>query len=165
MAAKKPRRLTPAQQLFADLIIAGGKPSESYSRAYPNNNLTGNALAVQANKGRALPNVQAYIEKALNERRNEVLLTRDKKRQVLGSIALNTREKAPSRIAAIHQDNLMTGDHKPVRIEGEITLHAIFQALRPATALPDADEVGRLKAAVPVSPEVPALTTAMERTG
>lgn len=161
--AKSLRRLTPAQQLFADLIIAGGKPSECYSKAYPNSNLTGNALAVQANKGRALPNVQEYIEKALAERRSEVLLTRDKKRQLLGGIAQSKTAPYTARIQAIQVDNRMTGDDAPVRIEGEITLHAIFQALRPATSLPAVDEVEQMKLAEP--DPVENLKTAMERAG
>lgn len=165
MAASPTKKLTPAQQLFADLVIAGGKPSECYSKAYPSSSLKGTALSVEATRTKALPHVQRYIEVALAERRSEVLLTRDKKRQLLGGIAQSKTAPYTARIQAIQVDNRMTGDDAPVRIEGEITLHAIFQALRPATALPSTDEIQQLKPAVPVPPDEPPLTTAMERVG
>jgi hypothetical protein len=157
-------KLTTRQLRYALSRIEGLNQKESCRRAMPNNRLSDPALRVEASKLERHPKIRAYIDAALSERRQEVLLTRDKKRQVLGSIALDIREKAPSRIAAIHQDNLMTGDHNPVRIEGEITLNAIFNALRPATALPSGDEIDYMKQAVLVD-AADTLKTAMERAG
>lgn len=105
---------------------------------------------------------------ALAGRRSEVLLTRDKKRMILGSIAQDERAPDTARIRAVEVDNTMTGDNAPVRIEGEITLHAIFTALKPSTGLPSADEIKTVRSADPVIQLKPAAagvpaTTAMER--
>lgn len=162
--------LTPAQRKFADLLISGIKPSRAYSQAYPNSSLQGGALAVEAHRTTNLPKVQAYVGAALATRRSDALLTRDKKRQILGGIAQDEQAPDTARIAAIKVDNEMTGDNAPVRIEGEITLHAIFSALLPSTGLPSAEEKRMLKIAHPVGApktrdhEAPA-TTAMERAG
>jgi hypothetical protein len=71
----------------------------------------------------------------------EVGMTRAEKRRVLKRLAMNPKLPAIDRIRAIQVDNLMTGDNKPVRFEGEITLHGIFRALAPSTGLPASDEV------------------------
>lgn len=151
--------LTGPQRAFADRLIEGMKASLAYRYAYPKSSLKGVALSVEANRLGKLAKVRAYVDAALKEHRAEVLLTRDKKRQILGSIALNKYEKAMPRIAAIKEDNSMTGDAAPVRIEGEITLHAVFLGLKQTTGLPGVDEIKRVKQATP------ALTTAMERAG
>lgn len=164
-------KLTPMQTRFALLVAEGMKLVDAYGRAYPTQSLSRPAMKVEASRTAALPKVRKYIADLLAEQRKDVLLTRDKKRLILGEIALNKSEKAPSRIAAIHQDNLMTGDHKPVRVEGEITLHGIFATLlADTTGLPSPAEVKQLKQAQPVAAprtrenEAPA-TTAMERAG
>ena len=76
----------------------------------------------------------------------EVGMTRAEKRRVLKRLAMNPKLPAIDRIRAIQVDNLMTGDNKPVRFEGEITLHGIFQALNSTTGLPDPNEVFELEA-------------------
>jgi phage terminase small subunit len=167
------KKLTPSQRLFADYVIEGRQKSEAYAAAYPQSSLNRTALSVEAYRTAKLPHVADYIAEALSERRNEVLLTRDKKRQILGSIALDTRKPAHARIMAVNQDNLMTGDHKPVRVEGEITLHSIFAALVKSTGLPGADEAKAISGgeartvavdALPVAADVAdELVPAMER--
>ena len=153
--------LTGPQRAFANKLIEGMKPGLAYQYAYPKSSLKGIALSVEANRLGKLKKVRAYVDAALREHREEVLLTRDKKRQILGGIALNKFEKSMPRIAAIKEDNAMTGDAAPVRIEGEITLHAVFLALKATTGLPDGAEIKRMKHAEPAQ----ALTTAMERAG
>lgn len=164
------KKLTAQQLRFADCIIEGINPSESYRRAYPNQSLSKGALAVEANRLKANPKVAAYIEECLAERRREALLTRDQKRQILGGIAKDVKAPQVARIAAIRVDNLMTGDDAPVRVEGEITLFSIFNGMALSTGLPTPNEVKQLKQAVPAGApktredRAPA-TTAMERTG
>lgn len=164
------KKLTPQQLRFADYLIEGKNPAESYRSAYPNQSLSKNALAVEANRLKSNPKIQAYMDECLSERRSEVLLTRDQKRQILGSIAKKVSAPETARIAAIKADNEMTGDNAPVRIEGEITLFGIFKSLDLSTGLPTPAEVRALKPAVPTEPPktrepaAPA-STAMERAG
>jgi len=50
---------------------------------------------------------------------------------------MTASERDTDRIQAIKADNDMTGDNKPIRIEGEITLNGILQGLKPTTGLPE----------------------------
>jgi len=166
----KQRKLTPAQRLFGDYVIEGRAKNEAYRLAYPQSSLSPGALTTEAYRTSNRPNVAEYITEALQERRREVLLTRDKKRQILGAIALNPKARDMARIAAVGKDNDMTGDNAPVRIEGEITLHAIFTALRRTTGLLAAGEAKAIEgwpdrtALPPVGgPGEEELTPAMER--
>jgi hypothetical protein len=143
------RPLTPQQGLFADAVIEGCTKTDAYRRAYPASSLTGHALNVEASRTAALPHVDEYIAEALAERRREALLTRDQKRQILGGIAKNTRTPAHARIMAVRVDNDMTGDNAPVRVEGEITLHAVLTAMAGTTGLPGQDELVALGAPTP----------------
>ena len=149
-----PRKLTPAQRLFADYVIEGRKQNEAYALAYPISSLSSGALRVDASRTAALAHVAEYIADALQERRRAVLLTRDVKRQILGSIAHDSKAPKHARILAVKTDNEMTGDNAPVRVEGEITLHAIFVAMAKTTGLPGTKEL----AAIPVhaTPVLPA---------
>lgn len=167
------KKLTPQQLRFADCIIEGMNPSDAYRAAYPNQSLSANALKVEASRAKNHKKISAYIDECLAERRREVLLTRDMKRQILGGIARDKQAPRNSRILAIKVDNDMTGDSAPVRIEGEITLFGIFQALQPATGLPSGEELAQIKNVTPAKqlppptkeePVAPA-QTAMERAG
>ena len=134
-------KLTPQQLRFADAIIEGKAPSVAYRIAYPNGTPNTQTVAKESHTLRNHPKIAAYIEECLADRRREVLLTRDKKRQILGSIALDKTAPKQARIAAIKEDNVMTGDAAPVRVEGEITLFGIFRSLAPAVGLPSPDEL------------------------
>lgn len=156
------KKLTPAQRLFADYVIEGKMKSDAYRFAYPASTLTGHALSVEAGRTAALPHVADYIADALAERRREVLLTRDAKRQILGSIARDPKAPRNSRILAVKTDNEMTGDNAPVRVEGELTLGMIFRALIPSVAVPTSGEAKALEAEI--VGEVPALPMAGAQT-
>lgn len=158
-------KMTPQQRLFADLLIEGNAQAIAYKQAYPNQSLGKNALSVEASRAARNPKIAAYVATGLSERRSQVLLTRDKKRQILGGIALDKTAPKAARIAAVKVDNDMTGDNAPVRVEGEITLFSIFSALKPATSLPGPDELKALDqgGALELPPAEPVLKTAMER--
>jgi len=165
------KKLTPQQLRFADYLVEGKNPSESYRLSYPNQSLSPGALKVEAARLKANPKIEAYIADCLAERRHESLLTRDQKRQILGGIAKKQSAPETARIAAIMADNKMTGDDAPIRIQEEITLFAVFNSLGLSTGLPSADELEQLKnvtpkkrKALPPADAAPA-TTAMERAG
>jgi len=81
--------------------------------------------------------VSEYIDFLRGSDETEATLTRQRKREILKELAEGRKGTKPAdRLTAIRIDNDMTGDCKPVRIEGEITLHTIMQSLAPSTGLP-----------------------------
>lgn len=158
------RTLTPGQLRYVQFRVAGDRPQQAYAKAFPgasraalackpylleknarvkmaisaaNANDVVRAVAVAGAKGSA----DLLAAGAVNREVAEVGMTRAEKRKILKKIANDTRASKVDRIRAIQVDNLMTGDNKPVRFEGEITLNGIFQALKATTGLPDAGEL------------------------
>lgn len=170
-------KLTVQQQHFADLVLTGSSFVEAYREAYTNNSLNKGVAAVNASRLAALPKVAEYMDAVKARRTKETELTRSRKRQILGGIALDVRAPDSSRIMAIRADNEMTGDNAPVRVQGEIALFEVFQSMGLSTGLPTTDEIKRVRAAkrvvaLPAPTDVEAtpvpdqpLTTAMERVG
>lgn len=158
-------KLTVKQQHFANLVLTGKKFTEAYVEAYPSSSLSPGALTVEASRLAAHPKVEAYMDGVKAARRKETLLTRDKKRQILGGIALDSRAVDASRIMAIRVDNDMTGDNAPVRVQGEIVLHTIFESLGLSTGLPSAEERRRIRTVHAVEPKDAPMTMALERVG
>lgn len=143
MVARR-QALTPKQLAYALARIEGKNQGEAIriareaigSKGRPN--LA--TLHVEASRMESHRKVRAYIDEARQEQRLQTLLTRDKKRMILGGIAQDRRAPHQARIMAVRADNEMTGDNAPVRVEGEITLHAAWSAIREAEALPMGDK-------------------------
>lgn len=132
------RRMTAKQIAFAEAILDGKPPSQAYASAYvPNRNPA--VTKVRAQEVLKHPLVAAYIAKGREKLAKAKLLTRTKKREILFSIASSKTAKAGERVKAIEVDNAMTGDNKPVRIEGEITLYSVLKSIAPSTGLPSHD--------------------------
>jgi hypothetical protein len=157
-------KLTPGQSRYVQHRLAGDKPQVAYAKAFPG--ASKSALASKPYILERNPRVMAAMEAAVIGNREkmtallpkaerqavaaagrevkesiDVGLTRTEKRRILKRLAQNPKLDPVDRIRAIQVDNLMTGDNKPVRFEGEITLHGIFQALKSTTALPASEEV------------------------
>lgn len=98
-----------------------------------------NAHAVRAKELLRNPKISAYLDWLKQETETEATLTRQRKREILKEIAEGKSKnvKPGDRIQAVKTDNEMTGDNKPVRIEGEITLNTIMQSLQGSTGLPN----------------------------
>lgn len=158
------RKLTPQQRIFVQASLAGDLPKVAYKKAYPsatkralkgrpyvmNKNLRVKAaisagLAGVAEKIAAQVGGKTGMELAaaglISREVAEAGMTRVEKRKLLKKIANDSKASRVDRIRAIQTDNLMTGDNKPVRFEGEITLHGIFRALMATTALPGDHEL------------------------
>jgi hypothetical protein len=131
VAAKTPR-LTTKQITFAHFVLAGDALTTAYRKAYNCTKASPKVLSVRGSELRYHPDVDAYITAALAKREEKALLTRNKKREVLATIALNKRAKPSDRIQAIKADNDMTGD-SVIRVEEEITLSLILQRVQQAT--------------------------------
>lgn len=157
-------KLTPGQARYVQFRLAGDKRQQAYAKAFPGASksalkckpymLERNPRVIEALKAAKTNDAQALARLtrrgdtvgviaagALAREVLEVGMTRAEKRRVLKRLAMNPKLPAIDRIRAIQVDNLMTGDNKPVRFEGEITLHGIFQALKGTTSLPAPDEV------------------------
>lgn len=158
-------KLTPGQASYVQHRVAGLKPGQAYAKAFPG--ASRSALkckpyvlektkkireamrAAQLGDAKTLEAVTTNTKEAvalaaaggLAREAVEVGLTRAEKRRILKRIATDRKAPRIDRLRAIQLDNLMTGDNKPVRFEGEITLHGIFQALTQTTGLPSANEV------------------------
>ncbi len=134
------KSLSPKQIAFADAILDGMGPSAAYRHAgyfatEPQ------LVAVKAQEVMRSALIQKYIADGREKLERGKTLTRLEKRRTLRSIALSTKHDAGDRIRAIQVDNLMTGDNKPIRVEGELTLNTIFRSLSGSTGLPDPSEV------------------------
>lgn len=157
-------RLTAGQARYVQFRLAGDKRQQAYAKAFPGASKASLACkpymlernprviealkAANANDAQALARltrrgdtVGVIAAGALAREVLEVGMTRAEKRRVLKNLAMNPKLPAIDRIRAIQVDNMMTGDNKPVRFEGEITLHGIFKALSPSIALPDPNEL------------------------
>lgn len=161
-------KLTPGQARYVQFRLAGDKRQAAYAKAFPGASksalackpymLERNPRVIEAMKAANVGDAQKLAKLtrtgdtvaviaagAVAREVLEVGMTRAQKRRVLKGIAMNRKLPAIDRIRAIQVDNLMTGDNKPVRFEGEITLHGIFTALASTTGLPDPNEVFELE--------------------
>ena len=137
-------KLSHNQARFVRLVW-GSKPATlAYIVAYQWGDVTTNskryaAAAVCASKLLKTAKVKAALN-ALQEREASIAgLARETKRGVLAAVAMGEVEgtNVADRIRAILADNLMTGDNKPIKIEGELTFQAMLDSL-PAEILPGA---------------------------
>jgi hypothetical protein len=151
------RRLTPAQGRFATLVAAGTEPRAAYADAYPqSSDATRKTKPYVLLKSRHVHDaIEALATDDIAKARQKlglsgteavsvaraVGLSRQRKREILCAVATDERMPASVRIRAIEVDNLMTGDNRPVRVEGEITLDSILKALEPSTGLPHPQEL------------------------
>lgn len=156
------RKLTPGQARYVQHRLTGDKPQAAYAKAFPGASKSAllskpyllernpRVIAAMKSKGDAKvierltsgkDTVSTIAAGVLAKEVLEAGMSRAEKRRVLKRIAMNPKMDPVDRIRAIQVDNLMTGDNKPVRFEGEITLNGIFKALVSSTGLPSADEV------------------------
>lgn len=176
---KQERKLTAGQAAFVQYRIAGMPVVAAYAKAFPA--ASKRTLACKPYSLERHPRVRAAIEAvtlkdtfsvaklmeakgakaavAAGVLHEEVVkaaedagLSRAEKRRILKRIATDRKATRIDRLRAIQVDNLMTGDNKPVRFEGEVTLHTIFQALNGTTGLPSSGELIDLNPAEPVLP-------------
>ncbi len=114
----------------AYMTAYGWPPAAVDSRKY-------NAAAASASGLLRNPKVKKALN-ALQEREASIAgLTRETKRGILASIAMGEVEgaKPSDMIRAVMIDNLMTGDNKPIKVEGELTFQAMLDSL-PEEILP-----------------------------
>jgi hypothetical protein len=132
------------QARFVRLVWGGFSPTEAYCRAYLGGILPYDTPRYQSAASSASKLLKVHkVRKALEslETREAALMgsTRDVKRGILAAIMMGEIEgtKPADRIRAIIADNRMTGDDRPIRVEGELTFQAMLESL-PQEILPGA---------------------------
>jgi hypothetical protein len=153
--------MKPEQWVYVRARIAGKSPQAAFDEAKPgasphmrkktpymwerNKEVRHQLQLTEARQKRELkPEVKALLADV-----KEAGMNRQRKREILKAIANDSRKSPMARIAAIKVDNEMTGDNAPVRIEGEITLHTIFNSLGGTTGLPSPHEVIEIQTVTP----------------
>jgi len=144
-ASKAARELTPKQVRFANYYISGESATQA-ARLAGYSCKTDGAFRVQGTRLVADVNIKAYIDEQMREETAEATLSRQRKREILKGIAEAWKSKGElegdrqAAIQAIKVDNSMTGDDAPVRVEGELTLKGILQAVTGSTGLPQDED-------------------------
>ena len=135
-------KMTVKQIKFAHAVVEGLPLRQAYRSCYPKASIP--TCDCEGSKLRKNPKVSQYIDLLMAPAAEALVYSRQRKRETLFKIGENLipdeHFSGSERIQAIKADNDMTGDNKPVRVEGEITLGGIFQALQPTTGLPIEDE-------------------------
>ena len=127
MAKQHP--LNDRQRRFAEFVVGGDPASVAYKKSgYA---ATGNAAEVSASQLLRNPKVSAYLAELRKPQKEKAIATRQRKREILAAIMEGKTKGATvaDRIRAVQVDNLMTGDNKPIKVEGEITLKRVLDAI------------------------------------
>jgi hypothetical protein len=111
------RHLTHKQRLFAQGIADGLDNSKAYRAAYNCATASSITIAKEACELRKHPAVAAYLADLQAKQDRARQLTRDRKREILNTIAENPKAKPNERTKAIEVDNVMTGDNAPQQVQ------------------------------------------------
>jgi hypothetical protein len=123
--------LTPKQRAFAAGIAEGLDGSAAYRLSYAPGNGEAAYIAAKAYEVRHKPRVSAYIAALISQQEQGRFLSRQRKREILASIAEKRGESSRARVRAIEVDNRMTGDEQPqvVELSGTVSV-SIVEAVR-----------------------------------
>ena len=152
------RGLTKAQIRLVRLFVSGDRrlKSELYKEAYQRKEPHGHPrVRAGAHRAFSSPKVKEAIDALLERENTEALLSREEKRLFLASIVRAhmpaNRARDPDNpllnhdpVQALKADNDMSGDHKAVKIEGELTIAGILAALPSTRAIPSIKPVDAL---------------------
>ena len=111
------------QRKFAELVVQGRPASRAYQEA--GYSATGNSAEALASKMIRNDKVSAYIEELRGEVKAASKFTRESKLEGIYEIYNNTKLDDPRvALAAIAEENRMTGDHaaEKIEVEADITI-------------------------------------------
>ena len=128
--------LSPSEEKFVNAIIDGENATQAYLIANPK--VTKESAGVQGHRLLKNVKISEEIHRIRALLRTGKTLSRQRKREILADIAEGAIDevKVSDRTNAINIDNKMTGDEKPIRIEGEVTLSRIIKGINSSTGLP-----------------------------
>jgi len=127
--------LSVPQARFVRLVWGGNTATGSYMIAYgwpeTQEEKRLQSAASSASKLLRTDKVKAALSMLQEREASVVGMTRDVKRGVLSAIAMGEIEgsKPGDRIRAIALDNLMTGDNRPIMVQGDLTFRAVLDSL------------------------------------
>jgi len=106
------------QRKFAELVVQGRPASRAYQEA--GYSATGNSAEASASQLLRNPKVAEYVEELRGEVKAASKFTRESKLEGIYEIYQNTKLDDPRvALAAIAEENRMTGDHAAEKIEVE----------------------------------------------
>ena len=106
---------------FAQLVADGKTETDAYSSIY--NTKSRNVARVNASKLLTNASVRARVRELQEENAKINAMSRAEKRNILATLARDTKLTPKDRISAIQEDNKMTGDsEEKVNVAGAFTL-------------------------------------------
>lgn len=136
------KQLKPRELKFAIAKSEGHTDAEAARRS-GSKGKSPQALCTQCARMKARnPAILQYIDALGEADESAATLSRQRKREILKEVAEawkpsgRVKGDRVAAVAAIKTDNSMTGDDAPVRLEGELTLKGILQAISGTTGLP-----------------------------
>jgi phage terminase small subunit len=125
------------QEQFCELIVAGKSGTDAWLEA--GYKVSREVARTNAAESLANPRIEARIAELRAPVTKKLLLTRERKREILREIAEDVTSPKVDRLRALAEDNRMEGHYEPEKLEidaGPNTLEAIQQrAKRMASAL------------------------------
>lgn len=129
--------LNDRQRRFAEFVVSGDPAGRAYEKA---GYVSRGDVADQAGS-RLLGNVKvkAYLVELRKPQKAKAVATRERKREILLEImeGKRTGTKISDVVRAVQVDNLMTGDNQPIKVEGEITLKRVLDAINASPSIGD----------------------------
>ena len=117
-------KLTPKQEIFIQNVVSGMSLSDAYRNSYNAENMSDDAIRVEAHRVYNNPKVSLRYNELINELKDEAVMTATEKRRMLREMALDLNNSVTDRIKAIDTDNKMTGEYV-TKIEGDIGITSI----------------------------------------
>lgn len=120
------------QRRFAELVVQGNSGRKAYEEVY---DTSGASAEVNASKLLRNPKVEAYVKKLREEAKKLSIFTTASKLTMLYEIARDNQAEDPRvSIAAISEDNRMTGGHTPQKLEVS-AVDEFFKGVKPSGGL------------------------------
>lgn len=120
--------LTPKQEMFIQNVLSGMSLSDAYRNSYNADNMSDDAIRVEAHRVFNNPNVSLRYKELISELKDEAVMTATEKRKLLRDIAYNKENSVSDIIKAIDTDNKMTGEYV-TKIEGDIGIKKLEDVL------------------------------------
>ena len=131
--------MSPKQETFCRLVVAGNSYADAYRQAYGAKGKPA-TVANEALRLRKCPAVKARIAELSAQADATAILTRQRKREVLRAIVEDSGNTPAERIAAIRVDNEMTGDNSPAKAAPDYSFAELLKSLGDPGLLPTEEE-------------------------
>ena len=111
------RKLTARQERFAELVASGESQTDAWLQA--GYKVSRSVARRNAAESLTIPDIAARVAELRKPQTAAACLTRDRKREILLSIAEDEAKPLDARLRAIAEDNKMAGHYEPDKMEIE----------------------------------------------